>query len=112
LFAEKILHAKRSMQIIEIRYLWPRCNDFAIKNYAGFIYKKNDHCRFWHNGFATHWNTSLQCDLVNETNKVVFLTVAMLLLISLCVIAASDYSTGFDCYSTWRLWVYAKCTSG
>jgi len=37
LFAEKILHAKRNMQIIEIRYLWPSFNDFAIKNFATFI---------------------------------------------------------------------------
>jgi len=37
LFAEKILHAKRSMQIIEIRYLWPSFNYFAIKNFTSFI---------------------------------------------------------------------------
>jgi len=41
---------------------------------------------FWHNGFATHWSISEQCDLFNEANKHVFLTVAMLSLISLCVI--------------------------
>jgi len=37
LFAEKILHAKRIMQLVEIRYWWPRFNDFAIKNFASFI---------------------------------------------------------------------------
>jgi len=38
LFAEKILHTKTNMQIIlEIRYLWPSFNDFAIKNFASFI---------------------------------------------------------------------------
>jgi len=37
LFAEKILHAKRSVQIIEIRYLWSSFNDFAIKNFTSFI---------------------------------------------------------------------------
>jgi len=36
-FAEEILHAKRSMQIIEIRYMWPSFNDFAIKNFTSFI---------------------------------------------------------------------------
>jgi len=37
LFAKKILHAKRSMQIIEIRYMWPSFNDFAIKNFTSFF---------------------------------------------------------------------------
>jgi len=37
MFAEKTLHAKRSMQIVEIRYLWPSFNDFAIKNFTSFI---------------------------------------------------------------------------
>jgi len=32
-----LLHAKRSMQIVEIRYLWPSFNDFAIRNFASFI---------------------------------------------------------------------------
>jgi len=49
---------------------------------------KNDHCRFWHNDFATHWSISVQCDLFNKTNKLVFLTVAKLSLILLCVTAA------------------------
>jgi len=36
------------------------------------ITKKNDHCRFWHNGFATRWNISVQRDLFNETSKLLF----------------------------------------
>jgi len=48
------------MQIVEIRYLRPGFNDFAIKSFASFIAvtliiaKKNDLCSFWHNGSATH----------------------------------------------------------
>jgi len=46
------------MQIVEIRYLWPSFNDVAIKIFASLNdfdhCKKNDHCRFWHNGFVTH----------------------------------------------------------
>jgi len=38
------------MQIVEIRYLCPSFNDFAIKNFTIFIAmtlnNKNDHCRF------------------------------------------------------------------
>jgi len=32
-----ILHAKRSMQIMKIRYMWPSFNDLAIKNLKSFI---------------------------------------------------------------------------
>jgi len=35
--AEKILYPKRSILIIEIRYLWPSFNDFAIKIFVSFI---------------------------------------------------------------------------
>jgi len=72
LFAEKILHAKRSMQIIELRYLRYSFNDFAIKNLVVVVAIKNlmvvvggggDPFRgmgAWRNS-TFHCNVALQC---------------------------------------------------
>jgi len=89
-------YAKRSMQVIEISYLClvsmtlqSRTSQVSLKNCDHC--KKNDHCRFWHNDFATHWSVSVQCSAVwpIQWNKQArFLTDAMLSLNSLCVTAA------------------------
>jgi len=69
------------MQIIEIRYLWPSYNDFALKNFTSFIAMTLIIAR---KTFTTVFSTmalqlieEFQCSLFNETNKLVFLTVAI-----------------------------------
>jgi len=88
------------MQIIEIRYLWPTFNDFAIKNFTSFIAMTLINCKKTITAvfgtmalqlieaFQCSVTYSMKCDLFNETNKRVFLTVAML---SLCVTAVLRY---------------------
>jgi len=77
------------MQIIEIRYLWPSFNDFAIKNFPSFIAmtliiaRKTITAVF--GTMALQLIKTFQCN-VNKHAR--FLTVAMLSLISLCVTAA------------------------
>jgi len=77
-----ILHAKRSMQIIEIRHLWPSVNDFAIKNFTSFI--------------------AMPLIIARKTISAVFGTMALQLIEALqCTVTYSIKQTSafFDCYS-------------